>query len=65
MKTKESEKCESLSIHDYRKESTKKIWVEKGTDYAGAFQKIFAAEVKQLYSTMSETKSAFAERTIR
>ena len=43
----------------------KKIRVDKGTEFAGAFKKFFAAEGKQVYSTMSETKSAFAERTIR
>ena len=32
---------------------------------AGAFEKFCAAEVIQVYSTMSETKAAFAERTIR
>ena len=43
----------------------KKIWVDKGTEFAGAFKKFCAAEGIQVYSTMSETKSAFAERTIR
>ena len=37
MKTKDSGNCESLFIHDY-KESTKKDWVDKGTEYAGAFK---------------------------
>ena len=44
---------------------TKKIWVDKGTEFAGAFKKFYAAEGIQVYSTMSETKAAFAERTIR
>ena len=43
----------------------KKIWVDKGTEFAGAFKKFFTAEVIQVYSTMSETKAAFTERTIR
>ena len=43
----------------------KKIWVEKGTEFAGAFKKFCTAEGIQVYSTMSETKAAFAERTIR
>ena len=43
----------------------KKIWVVKGTEFAGAFKKFCAAEGIQVYSTMSETKAAFAERTIR
>ena len=54
-------------FHDYKKEPTrkKKIWVDKGTEFAGAFKKYCAAEGIQVYSTMSETKVAFAERTIR
>ena len=39
--------------------------VDKGTEFAGAFKKFCAAEGIQVYSTMSETKAAFAERTIR
>ena len=34
-------------------------------ELAGAFKKFCAAEGIQVYSTMSETKAAFAERTIR
>ena len=41
------------------------IWVDKGTELARAFKKCCAAEGSQVYSTMSETKAAFAERTIR
>ena len=43
----------------------KKIWVDKGSEYAGASKKFCAAEGIQVYSTMSETKAAFAEPTIR
>ena len=42
--------------------------ITKGIDqkrFAGAFKKFCAAEGIQVYSTMSETKAAFAERTIR
>ena len=41
------------------------FWVDKGTEFAGAFKKFCGAEGIQVYSTMSETKAAFAERTIR
>ena len=41
----------------------KKVWVDKGTEFSGAF-KNFCAEGMQVYFTMSETKAAFAERTI-
>ena len=34
-------------------------------EFAGAFKKFCAAEGTQVYSTMTETKAAFAERTIR
>ena len=43
----------------------KKNWVDKGTEFAGEFKKLCKAEGIQIYSTMSETKAAFAERTIR
>ena len=43
----------------------KKIWVNKGAEFAGGFKKLCKAEGIQIYSTMSETKAAFAERAIR
>ena len=42
-----------------------KIWIDKGTEIAGAFEKLSNAEGIHVYSTMSETKAAFAEQTIR
>ena len=42
-----------------------KIWVVKGTKFPGRFKKLCKAEGKQFYSTMSETKAAATERTIR
>ena len=39
--------------------------MDKGTKFAGEFEKLCKAEGIQIYSTMSETKVAFAERTIR
>ena len=42
-----------------------KFWVDKGTEFVGEFEKECKAEGIQIYSTMSETKAAFAERTIR
>ena len=48
-----------------KRNKPKKIWVDKGTEFAGAFKKFCAAEGIQVYPTMSETKAAFAERTIR
>ena len=43
----------------------KNIWVDKVAEFAGAFIKFCTAEGIQVYSTMSETKAVFAERTIR
>ena len=66
MKTKDSqETVKAFSSMITKKNRPKKIWVEKGTEFAGAFKKFCAAEGIQVYSTMSETKAAFAERTIR
>ena len=48
-----------------KKNFPQKIWVEKGTEFAGEFKKICNVERIQIYSTMSETKAAFAERTKR
>ena len=48
-----------------KKNRPKKIWVDKGTEVAGAVKKFCAAEGTQVYSTMSETKAAFAEGTKR
>ena len=42
----------------------KKIWVDKGTAFAGALKKFCAGEGIQVYSSMSEAKAAFAERAI-
>ena len=48
-----------------KKNWPKKIWVHKGTEYAGEFRKFCNPGKKQLYSAISETKVAFAERLIR
>ena len=48
-----------------KKNRPKNIWVDKGTEFAGAFKKFCAAEGIQVYTTTSETKADFAERTIR
>ena len=66
MKKKDSqETVKAFSSNIIEGNRPKKIWVDKGTEYAGAFRKFCAAEWIQVYSTMSETKAAFAELTIR
>ena len=64
--TKDSgETVKAFSSMATKKNRPKKIWVDKGTEFAAALKKFCAAEGIQVYSTMSETKAAFAERTIR
>ena len=65
MKTKDSKETAKIFQNDYKKESTKKIWVDQGTEFAGDFKKFCVAEGIHVHSTMSETKATFAERTIR
>ena len=66
MKTRDSqETVKAFSSMITKKNRPKKIWVDRGTEFAGAFKKFCAAEGIRVYSTMSETKAAFAERTIR
>ena len=48
-----------------KKNRTTKIWVDKGRESAADFKKLCQVEGIQTYSTMSETKAAFAERTVR
>ena len=66
MKTKDShETVEAFSSMTTKRNQPKKIWVDRGTEVAGAFKKFCSAEKIQVYSTMSETKAAFAERKLR
>ena len=66
MKTKDSqETIKAFPSIITKKNRPKKIWVDKGTEFNGAFKRFCAAEGIQVYSTMSDTKAAFAERTIR
>ena len=48
-----------------KKNRPQKIWVDKGTELAGEFEKLSKAEGIQSYSTMSQTKAAFTQGTIR
>ena len=66
MRTKDSrETVKAFSSMITKSNRPKKIWVDKGTEFAGAFKKFCAAEEIQVYSTKSETKAAFAERRTR
>ena len=66
MKTKDSpETVPAFSSMITKRNRPKNIWVDKATEIAAAFKNFCTAEGIQVYSIMSETKAAFAERTIR
>ena len=60
--SKETVKIFSKTIN--KKNRPKKIWVDQGKEFVGEFKKFCSAEGIEIYST-SETKAAFADRTIR
>ena len=66
MKTKDSKEtvCAFLTMIT-KNNRPEKIWVDKGREFAGEFDELCKAEGVQIYCTMSETKAAYAERTIR
>ena len=66
MKTKDSkETVRAFLTMITEKNRPKDVWVDKGTEFAGEFKELCKAEGKQIYSTMSWSKAAFAERTKR
>ena len=48
-----------------KKNRPKKNWKDKGTEFAREFKKSLQRRRNEIYSTMSETKAAFAQPTIR
>ena len=48
-----------------QKNTPEKLWVDKGTEYRGTIKKFCKEKSIEVYSTMSETKAAFAERAIQ
>ena len=65
MKTKESrETVKTFSKTITRNKRPKNFWVDQGTQFARQFKKFCSAERVEIYLTRSETKAAFAERTI-
>ena len=48
-----------------KKKQPQKVWTDKGSQFKGDFKKFCDMKGIQLYTTESETKSAFAERNIR
>ena len=49
----------------FLKKTAEKFWADKGTEYGGILNKICKEKVIEVYSTMSKTKAAFAERAIQ
>ena len=65
MKTKDSkETVKTFPKMITKKNRPKKIWVNQWTEFAGDLKKFCSTKGKEIYSTMSETKAAFAERII-
>ena len=66
MKTKDlKETVKTILKMITKKNRPEKIWVDQGTEFAGEFKKFCSAEGITIYSTMNETKAAFAERKKR
>ena len=66
MKTKDSkETVKTFSNMITKKNRPKKFSVDQGTKFAGEFKIFCSAGGIETYSTMSETKAALPERTIR
>ena len=66
MKTEDSKEtvCAFLTMIT-KKKRDKKFWVDKRSEFAEEFKKLCKPEGIQISSIMSDTKAAFAERTIR
>ena len=48
-----------------QKNTPEQLWADKGTEYGETFKKFCKEKYIENYSTMSETKAAFEERTIQ
>ena len=45
-----------------KRKQPKKVWVDDGSEFLGAFKDLYNKRWIHLYSTFSEKKSTFAER---
>ena len=63
MKTNDFKKT-VLSSMITKKNRPKKIWVNEGTEFSEESKKLCKLEGLHSYSTLSETKAAYAERTV-
>ena len=53
------------TLQAFRKMFSEKFWGDKGTNYEGTFKKCCKEKDIEVYSTISETKAAFAERAVQ
>ena len=53
------------TLYISRKNTPEYLWVDKGTEYGRTFNKFCKEKNIEVYSTMSETKAAFAEKAIQ
>ena len=65
LKTKYATEIAEVFKKMIKHKQPKKIWVDDGTVFLGAFKALCNKRGIHLYSTFSEKKSAFAERNIR
>lgn len=65
LKTKEAKECSLVFAKMIKNKRPEKVWTDKGTEFKGAFSDLCRRRSISIYSTQSETKSAFAERNIR
>ena len=64
MKPKVSKQTVRTNLTDItRRNWVQKIWDDKGREFAGEFTSFCKAEGMQIYTTLSETKALFTERT--
>ena len=64
MRTNDSkETVRAFSTMLTKKNPPENFGVDKGTEFAGEFEKLCKADGIRIYSTMSDTMAAFAERT--
>ena len=65
LKTKYATETPEVFKKVVKHKQPKKVWVDDGVEFLGAFKNFCNKRGIHLYSTFSEKKSAFAERNIR
>ena len=65
LKTKYAKETTEAFKKMIKTKQPKKVWVDKGTEFKGEFEKLCTKREIIKYNTHSEKKSAFAERNIR